>query len=360
MNALLAVIAPALLTACATIGPPEPPSLQLPKPPADLRASRKGDHVVLSWTEPTLTTDRLTVRGVGATRICRGTAPELQLCGSPVGGVAPEHSGADKTQNTKPQLARTYTDSLPAQLQSDDPLASVTYAVEVPNAAGRSAGLSNQVRISAVRTLPPPQDFAVRVTNQGVVLSWTNQVQAEVSGGALHYVYRVYRKPEGSSQPSLVGEVAAGNERKLSLTDSGMQWEKTYEYHARTVTVVSRDGEPALQIEGDDTSDVKVFAHDIFPPTVPSGLQAVASGPGQKNFVDLVWAPVTDVDLDGYYVYRHQPGAAPARLNAEPVKSPAFRDESVASGKQYIYSVSAIDVRGNESGKSEEASENVP
>ena len=57
-----------------------------------------------------------------------------------------------------------------------------------------------------------------------------------------------------------------------------------------------------MPIEGDDTPEVKVFANDVFPPAVPSGLQAVFSGPGQKPFIDLVWAPVSDADLAGYNV----------------------------------------------------------
>ena len=47
---LLALGAPLMFTACATIGPPQPPSLELPKPPTDLRAVRKGDRVTLTWT----------------------------------------------------------------------------------------------------------------------------------------------------------------------------------------------------------------------------------------------------------------------------------------------------------------------
>jgi len=93
---------------------------------------------------------------------------------------------------------------------------------------------------------------------------------------------------------------------------------------------------------------------------VPSGLQVVASGPGQKTFADLVWAPVTDVDLDGYNVYRHEDGAAAVKVNTELVKTPSYRDVSVASGKSYLYSVTAVDVRGNESARSEEAGETVP
>jgi fibronectin type 3 domain-containing protein len=39
---------------------------------------------------------------------------------------------------------------------------------------------------------------------------------------------------------------------------------------------------------------------------------------------------------------------------------PAFRDAQVVSGKNYFYSVSAVDLRGNESARSEETSESVP
>jgi fibronectin type 3 domain-containing protein len=48
------------------------------------------------------------------------------------------------------------------------------------------------------------------------------------------------------------------------------------------------------------------------------------------------------------------------KVNPEPVKMPAFRDVQVVSGKSYFYSVSAVDQRGNESARSEEASESVP
>jgi fibronectin type 3 domain-containing protein len=69
---------------------------------------------------------------------------------------------------------------------------------------------------------------------------------------------------------------------------------------------------------------------------------------------------VTDTDLDGYNVYRHEDGGAAVKLNSEPVRMPAFRDTQVVAGKTYFYVVSAVDVRGNESGKSEEAGESVP
>jgi fibronectin type 3 domain-containing protein len=93
---------------------------------------------------------------------------------------------------------------------------------------------------------------------------------------------------------------------------------------------------------------------------VPTGLQAVASGEGQKPFVDLIWAPVTNHDLDGYNIYRREPDGTATKLNSDLVKPPAYRDSTAVPGKSYSYSVSAVDVRGNESAKSEEASETVP
>ena len=74
----------------------------------------------------------------------------------------------------------------------------------------------------------------------------------------------------------------------------------------------------------------------------------------------MIWAPNTDLDLAGYNVYRHEPGTAPVRLNPELVKTPAYRDTAVVPGKTYAYSVSAVDLRGNESARSEEAAESLP
>src|SRR6266446_811656 len=71
-----------LLASCAQTGPPLPPSLELPKPPTDLRASRKGDHVTLTWSEPTRTTDRQSVRYLGPTLVCRSLEPEITTCGN--------------------------------------------------------------------------------------------------------------------------------------------------------------------------------------------------------------------------------------------------------------------------------------
>jgi hypothetical protein len=344
-----------VLEGCASIQPPEPPSLELPKPPSDLKATRKGDKVTLTWTIPARTTDRQSVRYLGPTHICRALASALSECGKPVGEVA---APADFLNNTGQKLPAIYGDTLPQDPRT--PFGDASYAVEVLNRAGRSAGLSNVVHVSLAETLPPPPDFSARVTAQGVVLTWTGALLSLPLPNPLQRSYRVYRRAENSQQLVLVGEVEAGTENHLSLTDQSFEWQKTYYYHADTLTVIAQPGKPEVRVEGDDTAERKVFANDVFPPAVPTGLQAVFSGPGQQAFIDLVWSPVTDADLAGYNIYRHEEGSAPAKLNATLVVTPSFRDTNVVAGKTYSYSVSAVDQRGNESAPSEEASERVP
>lgn len=362
---VIAVTAALMFAACATIGPPQPPSLELPKPPTDLRASRKGDKVVLTWTIPTVTTDRQTVRNLGPTRICRGpqlvptqlmlTQHLLIQCGIPVGEPTAPHVAPTAKKSTA-----TYIDAIPSNLRSSDPAGSVVYAIEVTNAAGHGAGLSNQVSVSLAPTLPPPQNFAARVTSQGVVLSWTNSLPVQTPQSSLRHLYRFYRRLEGNERELLLNEIPVEAGGASTLTDSNIDWEKTYEYRAETVTVIAQEGKAEVQVEGDDSPIVKVFADDVFPPAVPSSVQAVFSGAGGQSFIDLIWAPVPDIDLAGYNVYRHEAGGASVRVNANLLKTPSFRDTSVAAGKSYLYSVTAVDARGNESARSEEAGESAP
>jgi hypothetical protein len=126
------------------------------------------------------------------------------------------------------------------------------------------------------------------------------------------------------------------------------------------VTLIHREAGPEAQVEGDDTPEVSVFAHDIFPPAPPSGLQAVFSGENQQPFIDLIWNPNAESDLAGYNVFRHEGGSPTVKINSDLVKLPAFRDVNVSPGRKYYYSISAVDIRGNESPRSEEANESVP
>ena len=108
-------------------------------------------------------------------------------------------------------------------------------------------------------------------------------------------------------------------------------------------------------VEGEDSPSATVFTRDIYPPSDPTGLQAVFSSIGQRPFIDLSWAPNLESDLAGYNVYRSVDGSEPVRLNKQVVGVPSYRDDDVKPGKTYHYSVSAVVLRGNESQHSAEA-----
>ena len=368
-HVLILALVTAFLAGCGTPGVPLPPSLELPKPVTDLHATRKADKAYLSWTMPTQTTDGQTVRHFGPIQVCRAIDAAIKNCGAPAGTVppssVPQPSSAQgkkaqgKSSNPAVKTQASFVDKLSPELLKQSPTGKITYAISVQNEDGRSAGLSNQAQVPAAPTLPPPSGLQVQVTADGIVLSWM-----ESPGGhefpQLRYVYRVYRRQEGNDNPTAIGEIPLDTSAKVQMVDHGFDWENTYAYRLTVVTLISAAGKPQVEVEGDDTAEVKVLAHDSFPPAVPSGLEADASGVGQPPFVDLIWAPNTDADLAGYNLYRHEEGAPPVKINSEVVKTPAFRDPTMVAGKKYFYSVSALDLRGNESARSEEANETVP
>jgi len=332
-----------------------PPSLALPRTVDDLVAVRKGGRVVLTWTEPTLTTDRQNIRHRGLTLICRaiGVFP-MKECAA-VKRLPPEdlHS-LPSVAGRRPQVA--FEDALSPEMQGATQFA--TYAVEVQNRRGKSAGLSNQVRVPLAPALPAPADLRAEVTAKAVVLRWLAPDTLPAAAN-LEFFYRVFRKLANTGQYTLVQELPAKPGRETA-DERSFEWERAYDYKVTSATRVRLAGGEQVEFEGDDSAVVHVFTRDIFPPATPTGLQAVFSGVGQKPFVDLTWAPNTDPDLAGYNVFRAEPGEAARQLNDQLVKAPAFRDEHVVAGHRYIYSVRAVDERGNESARSETASESVP
>jgi Fibronectin type III domain len=328
---LAVVCSTGILSGCAQIGAPVPPSLELPKQVDDLRVTRKGSLVRMSWAPPTKITDGQTIQHLGPTRICRSMNVPMTQCDTVV---------AEKIS------AKEFTDRLIAF----DSRSVASYAVEVMNSDGRSAGLSNQVTIPLFPTLPPPQALAAQVVPQGVSLTWQWLASSDAS---LEFRLRIYRRSENGKSEVKVGEISQNDE--ANFLDQSFEWEHTYFYRT---TFVSVSGDQ--QVEGEDSSEVKVFAHDVFPPAVPLGLQAVFSSVGQPNFIDLTWTPNTDAELAGYNVYRQEERGQLLKINSELAKIPTYRDRDIRPGKKYFYSVTAVDLRGNESGHSEESGESVP
>jgi len=342
------------LTACGTPGAPQPPSLGIPKPVGDLQAVRKGDQVTLTWSRPTDTTDGALVRKPGKMLLSRKTAGEGAPLQAPQ--VIAELPLEPALKEPEPP-APTATDSLSGLAPGGD---FAVYTVVSQSSLGKAAGPGNQAQVPLVPTLPAPVHVNVDAVPLGVSVSWDQTWPPEnLTHLTAQYAYRINRREQGATAPpTMIKQIGASNEA-VTLVDTSIVWQKHYEYWITPVTLWQGAGKKGV-VEGADSPIVAVFANDVFPPAAPAGLQAVYSGLAEQPFIDLSWTANTEPDLAGYNVYRHTENEAPVKVNSELIKVPAFQDKTVKPGRKYFYSVSAVDLRGNESGKSAETSESVP
>ncbi|WP_162601867.1 fibronectin type III domain-containing protein [Occallatibacter savannae] len=342
------------LPGCGTPGAPQPPSLNLPDPVGDLAATRAGDQVTLTWTMPKRNTDRTTIKGEVAVRICR-RENDAGAC---------EAAGPD--QMTEAGAAGVYTDTLPAELRAST-ARPVSYFVELRNRNGRSAGLSNAATILAGAAPAPIDGLKAEVRKQGVVLSWTpdgENTAVRLERKLLTPAQKAEQRgplaptPEAEQQDLIV---EPGAEQGHAI-DKTVRFDEQYAYRAQRVARVDVGGK-TLELDGAFSPAVQVEVKDVFPPSVPGGLVAVSTAGenGATPAIDLSWQPVTDSDVAGYVVYRREEGGGWQRVSAAaPIVEPAFHDAQVKAGSTYQYAVSAVDKGGHESAKSAEARETVP
>lgn len=330
-----------MMAGCGMVSAPQPPSLKLPEPVTDLTAQRTGNQVALHWTMPKRATDKVPLVGDQKVQICRRVdSGPCVIAGNLL---------------LAPSASASFTDPLPGALVSGPPVPLV-YTVELDNHAGRDAGPSNT---ATTATGPAPTqivDLHARAQAEGVVLSWA-------AGGGKETV-RIHRKLElkAGAQKS---PVPAEQTLEYSGLDQGRvldhdaSLDHTYSYTAQRIITITLQGK-SIEVASAPGETITIEARDVFPPAIPSGLQAVADPEGHA--IDLSWQPDTEADLAGYTVYRNEAGStgAPVRVSPSAQPSASFRDTSALPGHTYEYSVSAVDRDGNESRRSADVEEALP
>jgi hypothetical protein len=347
--AMMALALPPIVIAagCAAPAAPQPPSLKLPNPVADLTAIRTGDEVRLHWTMPRRTTDRVLLRGAQQAHICR----RIGAGSSDV--VADQAFGLDAPAD--------FIDHLPAAATSG-PARPMTYTVELLNPKGANAGPSNPALTAAGAAPLPVEALSARAVPEGVLLQWTPAAET-----AVIRIHRTLLEEPDSPKPPSTRPDPSASEQILEVTgiDRGRAIDRdaalnhTYRYSAERVEQFTLESK-RFELLSTTSQTITVNARDIFPPAVPVDLQAVAYPEGRA--IDLSWAPNTERDLAGYIVYRRDTASsAPAvRVSSPKAVAPSFRDASALPGHKYAYSVSAIDRDGNESPRSAETEESLP
>ncbi|HZR29265.1 MAG TPA: hypothetical protein VFA71_10805 [Terriglobales bacterium] len=374
------VVCPALAW-CGMAGGVTSAHSRLAQPVRDLRAIRKGDKVTLTWSQPReITEGQPTPGALGVTKVCRSilAAPpdssrpfnSVTACGESVGELRPRAAAAKPAGASNDKVTLQFIDTLSEKIQRASPLQFAIYRVEVQDEHGRSTGFSNPAAVTLAPTVSP-EGLHFQLDVRGVYLIWTQS--SENQAPSLQFDYRVYRREKGSAKAVAVSYLRAvmhqRGENRWSAVDRDIEWEKSYSYWLVPVTTVYSGTHQLLaEVEGDDSQPVEVVAHDVFPPAPPEGLLAVASEIPNERFVDLIWAPNIEKDVAGYNVYRREEAGpetdakngTPERINSAPITMLSFHDTGVDAGHKYFYSISAVDLRGNESAKSQESAEVKP
>jgi len=154
------------------------------------------------------------------------------------------------------------------------------------------------------------------VNEDFVTFSW-NQPVGEIGAD----YYKIYRD-----------DVLIDTTKKLTYTDSTIAIRNTYDY---TVSAVSGFG-----YESEQSSAITVRITDMTLPTVPQNLFLNLLSHG---IVEMTWEPSTDnIGVVGYNIYRDGTLLATS-------EEAHYQDESVQTGVEYTYQVSAFDGAGNES-----------
>jgi hypothetical protein len=364
-RSLLAFLVASLAAGCASPGEPTARRPIVPQAVQDLQARQQGDEVVLSFTLPSRSTRDEPLAVPPAIEIYRGTV-------APGGGPAGKTSTrllytipGELTDSYGAEGRIVYRDAISASTVGSG--SEQVYAVRTRAARNRASAESNRVTMRLYAPPPAVGNVSARIAGQSVMVTWPREANAE---------YRVYRAeiaPESAATASTdasqavlrmplvqVAQIGASVDGPLVLQyqDHSVELGHAYLYVVRRLaqygdaTVESADSRPAV-----------ITMVEAVAPAAPQNLEAVvtpAAAPEPAS-VSLVWAIASETDVAGYVVYRSdQEGVRGMRLNEQLLGSPTYRDTSVAAGRSYFYSVTAVDRSEQESAPSTTVEVQIP
>jgi len=356
---LLVSLSPCLLVffiACGKIGEPLPPIPRSRFNIDELSVEQQGTQLVLSF--PFTRTTRTRLQRADIYRLIESpSAPR----GLPVEAFSERahviHSiTADQIPLNNSRI--TYNDKL--DMSGAQRNSRYRYAVRMVNTAGQAADFSNYAMIEPLFNLslapaglqPKQRETQIEITWDRPEANVNETTPANVAG------YNIYRRAGEA-----VYRINTEPLREPRFIDRSFQFGANYQYIVRSLSL--RPGSASLSeaIESNDSAPLDHTPKDTFPPAPPKPITIASI----NSLVSLFWPLSAEPDVAGYNIYRAEdenvspenPLQKWIKLNPELHKTASFRDERVQVGKKYFYQITAVDVFGNESPRSETVSETV-
>lgn len=325
-----ATVATLLLSGCGYVGPVLPPSLHIPLAIKDLSATEIGTKIDYRFTLPNKTSDDVLIRKFDSIDLRIGPDVTPFDLDAWAGGATrlqvplPEPQKKEKNDGAEGR-DQQIDSSIPASRFSGE---RVAIAVRTAVRGERFSQWSNVVRIKVVEPLLPP---IVKPDSdpRGVKLTWPAQRPG--------LQYRVLRQ---DAKELRAVEIGAADEPEF--VDAGAEYGTQYRY-----TVIALDTGDGANAQSEPSETAPFTPEDHFPPSVPSGVTALAA----PTSIELSWSRSPERDTKGYAIYRSVDDG-PFQRVGNLVGLPTYSDKDVQQGKKYRYEVSAIDERNNESNRS--------
>jgi hypothetical protein len=306
------------LTGCGYVGQVQAPALDIPQKVIDLRAAEEGAQITAEFSIAEKTTENLPLKSLQAVEL---------FAGSPEGAADVEKWAASATRYQVPANGPgALTERFPAAAWVGK---TVVLRVRATGPKGKRSAWSEPVVLPVIAPLGRPAAPVTESRKDGVRVTW----RGAGPSNAPHF--RVFRAA-GEGMP-----LALGDSNTTEYLDDSAQFGMSYRYYVMALA------EETQRSEVSDAS-ATITPVDKFPPEVPAAVTAVAG----INAIELAWQGNTESDFRGYNVYRSVNGGAFEKI-AELIEAPVFSDTKVEAGKMYRYSVTAVDLTGNESDKSE-------
>lgn len=323
---------------------PQPPEIRIPKPAADLAVRQVADSVILTVSKPSQNTNGSPANTLARMDVFR-LAEDAKSSGT---GALPQEEFLKRAVKIQSIPSSSFPDGSAffindkLQVSAAAPIDAhaFRYAVLFVNNKNQAAGLSNQAHIRPIAIPPPPEGLSAQITEFSITLKWQaplrnmdESIPARIAGYAL---YRSESPDALSASPVNESPVL-----QLEYVDRSFGFDKTYYYAVRTIGSLKDPRAESLL-----SKTLSVTARDVFSPAPPKDFRALSDG----SAVILLWAPSTSADVAGYRIYRQEKGKASRQLlQKELMTTWSFRDTQAESGKNYEYSIQAVDAHENES-----------
>lgn len=373
--AFAVLLACAAASDCGKKGALLPPLIRTPQKAGAVTVFQRGATLFVEWKNPVTSIDGSPLTGVSEAEVwvleeekakaALAPAPALPPALAPAPAPAPALPPAPAAMTAKEfegkaRLAVSLkkdglaalrknkgTDeagfSYPYSLAGKIPASlKVRFAVKMRDGRSRMSELSDPVAFDPQVGPGPPQELAARVLEDRIELVWkAPAANFDGSTPALAPGYNIYRRGKDGLDtlvnPTLV--------REPKFEDLNFTFGVPVRYFVRASAT-----ETPPYFESDDSEGRELTPEDVFPPAAPAVVVPVTG----SGFISLSWEANREKDLAGYRVRRREEGGGEdVLLTPGLLLENAYTDATIEKGKRYRYSMSAVDVRGNESARTE-------